>query len=434
MNAPARVLHSDDHAIPPAWFMIHYELHQLCDLVPQFLDLSPIARTIFWNIRNYFGSNGEAFPSHQRLAHITGYHVDTVREALNRELIPQGWLTKRTQCTPSGRRNHYALGATGYAALATVTAVHEKRCNRVRSKPPSSRSSRDRVVAPVPWGGDPGHRPAEMFKDKFKDSSLGDEPQLPLPEHAGTQEDATSSALTPSVSPTHPDEQQQGSKAAPVLPSPAAPDSHGPSEEAPLPEPQSHPVPNAPSLPIEAATASTPPVLTDEDHALAREALTYHAQCKRPDASPPRWWDAAVLLLVALRVSQLTGTAEDKRMHLRAAVDAAFALSKGRPPTHRFVFGNQEYFFEHVRVGLERARRAAERAEKRAVTNGTVSPPPETTTHKAATLEADAEALLDKASHAEGVDRELLMLGLTQVMRGITRNDLRERFERLRAT
>ena len=68
---------------------------------------------------------------------------------------------------------------------------------------------------------------------------------------------------------------------------------------------------------------------------------------------------------------QLDGSRASKSQTMRDAVDGAWAASKGRAPTVRFIFGSFEWFLEHVERGraarIAAAARLANTARQRAL-------------------------------------------------------------------
>lgn len=101
---------------------------------------------------------------------------------------------------------------------------------------------------------------------------------------------------------------------------------------------------------------------SEEDEEIAREALAERWRRKFPGRAAPRWFDAGELAIVAARTRAIEGDRDEKLAAHRAALDGAFALSKDRPPTVRFVWGRYEHFVDHVERGRRAARARAARA------------------------------------------------------------------------
>lgn len=122
---------------------------------------------------------------------------------------------------------------------------------------------------------------------------------------------------------------------------------------------------------------AAPVTLTEEEQAaseggeIAREALAARFARKHPDARAPRYFDAADLAVVVQVARQLDGSRASKSQTMRDAVDGAWAASKGRAPTVRFIFGSFEWFLEHVERGraarIAAAARLANTARQRAL-------------------------------------------------------------------
>lgn len=127
--AVSKVSHPEHAVSPPD--LSDLEFIHLIDVAPQFRKLSAMARAVFWHLRACFGPNAdEPLTSHQRLATMVGCHVDTVHEVLNRELIPQGWLTQRIHPTRFGRSIIYTLGPTSLDAIAAVQSLSKQKGHR----------------------------------------------------------------------------------------------------------------------------------------------------------------------------------------------------------------------------------------------------------------------------------------------------------------
>jgi hypothetical protein len=129
-----------------------------------------------------------------------------------------------------------------------------------------------------------------------------------------------------------------------------------------------------PASPAPAADELPPPaaleeqfcaVITGDDRAVAREALTERATRRCPGREPPRWWDREVLELVASRVAQTPGTREDQLTAQRMALAGAWLVSRDQAPTVRFIWGTQEHFLAHVERGRRRAESDAREVARR---------------------------------------------------------------------
>jgi hypothetical protein len=96
--------------------------------------------------------------------------------------------------------------------------------------------------------------------------------------------------------------------------------------------------------------------VTEEDREVARAALAERMRRKHPKRPPPRWFDAGELAIVAACSSAIEGDHEAKLAAHRHAIDGAYAVSKERPPTVRFIWEKLEHFLDHVDRGRARAR------------------------------------------------------------------------------
>jgi hypothetical protein len=111
-----------------------------------------------------------------------------------------------------------------------------------------------------------------------------------------------------------------------------------------------------------------------EDREIARMVLLERFERKHPERPVPRCVDANDLALVAAAAHALGGAPDTKLEALRDALAGAFASSKDRHPTVRFIWGHLEHLLDHADRG-RKARLASERAARPAVTERVATPP-----------------------------------------------------------
>jgi hypothetical protein len=116
--------------------------------------------------------------------------------------------------------------------------------------------------------------------------------------------------------------------------------------------------------------------VTEEDRQVARAALAERMRRKHPKRTPPRWFDAGELAIVAACSSAVEGDRNAKLAAHRHAIDGAYAVSKEGPPTVRFIWEKLEHFLDHVERGRTRAQSLEREARYRDERHATAMPRP----------------------------------------------------------
>jgi hypothetical protein len=110
-----------------------------------------------------------------------------------------------------------------------------------------------------------------------------------------------------------------------------------------------------PPTPVQAAPVGETP----SDTEVAQEALATLYRLRHPSSPEPAPFRPDEVALVVARTRSCAGDADAKRALHRDAMRGAFLVSRGGPPTVRFVWGRMEHFLAHAARGRAEADREA---------------------------------------------------------------------------
>ncbi len=292
---------------------------------------------VFIAIATFWQANAEAWPSQESIASFSGYSSRAVRDYVS-VLEQRGVVRTRRERRANGSdRIFYAPGLVTLIELAAFV----ERFPRERAKP--SREIDGVVTAPLPSSP----HPPEATSGTPPEATSMEHRDLNLTEPSSCQTAAATSSSTMQT-------EEENS--------------------------------------IE---------VTEEDRAVARAALAERMKRKHPRRSPPRWFDAGELAIVAACSSAIEGDRDAKLAAHRHAIDGAYRVSKDGPPTARFIWEKLEHFLDHVERGRVRARSIEYEARHRAERDAQASPrtmivsPP---TISAAQMRADIKRLFGGGS------------------------------------